>query len=79
MPLLNYAFIKSKPAKIYSNCKYTEVFLGNKKYGIEGSQLVKIQGICEKMINMSIKDLFNITVSDYVFNCNLAINQLILE
>jgi hypothetical protein len=31
MPLLNYAFIKSKPQKIYSNCKYTELFLGNKK------------------------------------------------
>ena len=79
LPLLNYAFIKSKPSKMYSNCKYTEVFLGKKKLGIEGSQLAKILGICDKMINMSYKDLFNTTESDYVLNCNLSISQIIME
>ena len=58
---------------MYSNCKYTEVFLGNKKYGIEGSQLAKIFGICEQMRIISYKNLFNITESDY--NRNLAIKR----
>ena len=45
MFLLNYTFIKAIPERIYSNCKYTELFLGDKKIGIEGSQLTKLLAI----------------------------------
>ena len=73
MPLLNYAFIKSNTNNIYSNCKYTELFLGTKKYGIEGSQLTKILGICDKMLNITYeKDIFNISEEEYNQNCNLT-------
>jgi len=57
MFLLNYTFIKAIPERIYSNCKYTELFLGDKKIGIEGSQLTKLLAICEKMKSFSIEDL----------------------
>ena len=76
MPLLNYAFIKSKPQKIYSNCKYTELFLGNKKTEIEGNQLTKILGICEQMRNISYENLFNIDKNDYIKNCDLALKEI---
>ena len=72
IPLLNYAFIKSKPTRIYSNCRYTELFMGKSKFGIEGSQLAKIFGICEQMRIISYKKLFNISESDYNKNCDLA-------
>ena len=72
IPLLNYAFIKSKPFRIYSNCRYTELFMGKRKSGIEGSQLAKIFGICEQMQNISYKNIFNISESDYNRNCELA-------
>ena len=72
IPLLNYAFIKSKPIRIYSNCRYTELFMGKSKSGIEGSQLAKIFGICEQMRIISYKNLFNISESDYNRNCDLA-------
>ena len=72
IPLLNYAFIKSKPFRIYSNCRYTELFMGKKKFGIEENQLAKIFGICEQMQNISYKNLFNVSESDYNRNCGLA-------
>ena len=78
LPLLNYSFIKSKPENIYSNCRYTELFLGNKPYGIEGSQLTKMLGICEKMKNLSYEDLFNLNQSDYQFNCDLSESKIFI-
>ena len=75
MPLLSYAFIKSKPERIYSNCKYTELFLGNKKYEKEGNQLTKILGICEHMKGLSYDNLFNIDKNDYIRNCNFVLNN----
>ena len=77
LPLLNYCFIKSMPENIYSNCKYTELFLGNQQFGIEGSQLTKMLGICEKMKNLSYEELFNLNPSDYRFNCDLSESKII--
>ena len=76
MPLLNYAFIKSKPQSIYSNCKYTELFLGNKGIDKEGNQLTKILGICEQMKNITYENLFNIDERDYTKNCELALKDI---
>jgi hypothetical protein len=77
LPLLNYSFIKSMPENIYSNCRYTELFLGNQQFGIEGSQLTKMLGICEKMKNLSYEELFNLNPSDYRFNCDLSESKII--
>ena len=77
IPLLNYSFIKSKPVRIYSNCRYTELFLGKNKIGIEGSHLAKIFGICEHMKNISYKHLFNINENDYNKNCEIISKNLI--
>ena len=68
--LLNFAFIKSKPFRMYSNCKYTELFLGNKKFGLEGSQLSKLLLLCDKMEKIKFEDFFNINESDYIYNCS---------
>ena len=72
LPLLNYTFIKSKPKNIYSNCKYLELFLGNKESQIEGYYLTKILALCERMSQFSFKDILNMTESDYLLNCDLV-------
>ena len=77
MPLLNYSLIQSKPLRIYSNCKYTELFLGEKASEIEGSQLTKILGICEKMEKASFEDFYNLTESDYIYQCDMVNKGLI--
>ncbi len=63
--LLNYTFINSIPENITKVCRYTELFLGNKKLDIEGNNLIKILAICQKMENFSYKDLYNISKQEY--------------
>ena len=77
MPLLNYSLIQSKPENIYSSCKYTELFLGEKALEIEGIQLIQIIGICQKMQNISLKDFYNIAESYYIYNCDMVNKGLI--
>ena len=77
MPLLNYSFIKAKPEKIYSNCRYIEIFLKNKK-GLTASLITKLIGICTKMKTLDYKDLYNIeSISDYFLNCENAIKGIL--
>ena len=75
--LLNYTFIKAIPERIYSNCKYTELFLGEKISGIEGSQLTKLLSICEKTQHLKFEDLDKITEKDYYLNCDLQLKHLL--
>ena len=75
--LLNYTFIKAIPERIFSNCKYTELFLGNKRLGIEGSQLTKLFSICEKMQHLKFEDLDKISETDYYLNCDFQLKNLL--
>ena len=77
MPLLNYSLIQSKPENIYSSCKYTELFLGEKASEIEGNQLIKIIGVCQKMQKTSFEDFYNIAESDYMYKCDMVNKGLI--
>ena len=77
MFLLNYTFIKAIPERIFSNCKYTELFLGNKRLGIEGSQLTKLFSICEKMQHLKFEDLDKISETDYYLNCDFQLKNLL--
>ena len=77
LSLLNYILIKSKPEKIYSTCKYVELFLGEKDEGIEGNQLKKLLGICENIKEVSFEKLFNIDENSYINNCELATKGII--
>ena len=72
LPLLNFAFIKAKPENFYSNCKYVQLFLKKKQNDNEGNQLAKLLAMCERMINISFQELFNIAESDYNDNIELV-------
>ena len=77
--LLHYTFIKSTPQKITKDCKYTELFLGNKKLDKEGNHLTKIMAICKKMENFSFNDLFNISKLEYDNNIKRNIEKNLLS
>jgi len=61
MPILNYSFIKAKPPHMSSNCKYMELFIGEKKNKEEGNQLAQLKGICNFVENMSIDKLYGVS------------------
>ena len=69
LPILNYAFIKAHPFPIYTNCKYMELFLGNKKFKLEGNYLTQLITVCKFIENLSAKDLFDVTEEKFKANC----------
>ena len=75
--LLNFAFIKSKPKNIYTNCRYMNLFLGKKKNQIEGNLLTKLLLLCKTMENFSFKDLYDINETEYIENYDLAEKELL--
>ena len=65
MQILNYVFIKANPPKIYSNCQFMELFIGDKNEGIEGQNLVELKAICEHVSNLSCLELKGIDKEDF--------------
>ena len=70
MPILNYAFIKAKPTHIYSNCKYMELFIGEKKNREEGIQLVQLMASCQFFENVSPDKLYGINDEQFYKRCS---------
>ena len=77
MPILNYSFIKAKPERMYSNCKYMDLYIGDKSCKEEGSQLSQLLGICMFVKDLNYKSLFDISELEFNINCNkAATNQI---
>ena len=72
MPILNYSFIKAQPERIYSNCKYMELYIGDKSSKEEGSQLSQLFGICTYVKDLDYTSLFDVTEKEFNYNCNKA-------
>ena len=72
MPILNYSFIKAQPERIYSNCKYMELYIGDKSCKEEGSQLSQLLGICTYVKDLTYQSLFDVTENEFDENCNKA-------
>ena len=69
MPILNYAFIKAKPPHMSSNCKYMELFIGEKKHREEGSQLAQLTAICKFAENVTADNLYGINEEQFLKRC----------
>ena len=71
--LLLYIVVKSRLQKLYSNCKYTELFTSHKgNNNLESNQLLKIIAICEKIEALKFEDFNNIEKSYYIYYCDMA-------
>ena len=69
MPILNYALIKARPLRIFSNCKFMELYIGKKKNKKEDNELIQLLSLCEYINNMSYSKLLNVTKEEYDLNC----------
>ena len=72
MPILNYALIKARPLRIYSNCKYMELFLGERRNKKEDSELIQLLSLCDYICTISSNKLINVTPEEYKKKCNEA-------
>ena len=75
MPILNYALIKARPLRIYSNCKFMELFIGDKKNKKEESELIQLLSICDFICNMSYEKINNVTKEEYELKCKEEANN----
>jgi hypothetical protein len=64
-PILNYSFIKAKPTRMFSNCKYMELFIGDKKNKEDGSQLTQFLAMCQHIENLTTDKLREFTEEDH--------------
>ena len=75
MPLLTYCFIKTKPFKIYSNLKFMELYIGDKKNKGEGNQLSQMFSICSFIKQINSKSLYNVTEEDFSQKCQISFKE----
>ena len=77
MPILNYCFVKAQPERIYSNCKYMELYIGDKSSKEEGNQLSQLMGICIYVKDITYKSLFETNEKEFNLKCTqAALNQI---
>ena len=72
MPLLNYAIIKATPVRIYSNAKFMELYIGDRKSKIEGNQLTQLLSICEHIIAIDHSHLIDVSLEEFKMKCNAS-------
>ena len=72
MPILNYSFIKAQPERIYSNCRYMELYIGDKSSKEEGNQLTQLMGLCMYVKDLTYKSLFDVTEEEFNIYCTKA-------
>ena len=75
MPILNYAFVKARPLRMFSNAKFMELYIGEKKNKFEGSQLTQLMSICDFISMIKYSDLINVSNEEYIIKCNEATNK----
>ena len=69
MPILNYCVIKAQPIRLYSNCKFLELYIGDLKSKNEGIQLTQLQSICTRIIELNNTNLIDVDVREFESNC----------
>ena len=70
MPILNYAFIKAQPYRIHSNSRLMELYIGDKGSKEEGSQLMQLIALCNFIVDLTYKNIYNVTKEEFTRNCN---------
>ena len=72
LPILNYAFVKAQPLRMYSNVRLMELYIGEKKNKIEGSQLTQLSSNCDYIADIKYTDLNDVESEEYIKKCNEA-------
>ena len=72
LPILNYAFVKAQPLRIWSNCIFMNIYIGEKKNKIEGNQLAQMLSTCSFIAALEPSQLIGVTTEEYNKKCNEA-------
>ena len=75
IPLLTYCFIKARPEMIYTDCKFMDLYIGEKKNKGEDNQLAQMTTICDFIKSVSAKSFFNIDEEEYNKKCQNAFQE----
>ena len=75
--VLFYLLIKEQPVRLYSNCKYMDLFLLDKKGKKEDIELKQFLTLCEKISKISHKDLNNISLEEFNTKCKEATENIL--
>ena len=73
--ILNFALIKAKPSHIYSDCKYMDLFLGDKKLKEQGFQLTQLMASCQFSRKITADNLFGIDAELFNKKCSAYNNS----
>ena len=65
MPVLTYCFIKTIPVRIYTNLKFMELYIGEKKNKGEDNQLAQMLSICDFMTKVNYKSFYNMDEQEF--------------
>jgi hypothetical protein len=65
MPVLTYCFIKTRPIKIYTNLKFMELYIGEKKNKGEDNQLAQMISICDFIAKANSNSFFNVDEQEF--------------
>ena len=65
IPILAYCFIKAKPKRIFTDCKFMELYIGNKKNKGEDNQLTQLRTVCDFIKQINAKSLFNVDEEEF--------------
>jgi len=76
MPLLNYIFIKAKPKRIYTNCEFMELYMGDKIQKTEGNYLAQLKAIRDFTFSITPNRLLNITNKEFYDNCCATASEI---
>ena len=69
MPILNYALVKAHPLRIYSICRFLELYIGDLSNKNEGNQLTQLIGLCERIIQINSDFLINVSEEEFKKKC----------
>ena len=74
LPILCYSIVKSQELRLYSNAKFMELFVGEKKNKLEGSQTTQLLLACQFIANLKYQDLNDVSYDEFNTKCNEATN-----
>ena len=72
--IVTYSLVQAQPYYIYSDIKYVELFLGDKKFKIEGNQIAQLSSACSFLCEAKGKN-FNIDEDEFNKKCQEAMNN----
>ena len=75
LPILNYTFVKAQPLRIWSNCTFINIYIGEKKNKNEGNQLAQMLSTCSFIADLDPSQLIGVTKEEFNIKCDEAVKQ----